>query len=53
MKIMSLLIALSLVLAVSFLFAFYKALKKGQFEDLESPGFRILDKKTSKNTTIK
>jgi cbb3-type cytochrome oxidase maturation protein len=53
MKIMSLLIALSLVLALSFLFAFYKALKKGQFEDLESPGFRILDSKTSKNTKIK
>jgi cbb3-type cytochrome oxidase maturation protein len=47
MKVIALLIGLSLVLASTFLFAFYKAMKAGQFDDLESPGMRILDKKSS------
>lgn len=47
MKIIAILIGISLILALIFLFAFYKALKGGQFEDLESPGFRILDNKTN------
>ena len=48
MKIIAVLIGISLVMALIFLFAFYTALKSGQFDDLESPGFRLLDKKTSK-----
>lgn len=48
MKILALLISLSLVLAISFLFAFYKAVKGGQFDDLESPAMRVLDTKKSK-----
>lgn len=48
MKILVLLISLSLLLALTFLFAFYKAVKKGQFDDLESPAMRILDKKQPK-----
>lgn len=47
MKVIALLIGLSLVLATTFLYAFYKAMKAGQFDDLESPAMRILDKKTS------
>jgi len=50
MKIIAALIALSLMLALIFLFIFYKALKAGQFDDLESPGFRILDKKNMNNS---
>ncbi|MBR9861312.1 cbb3-type cytochrome oxidase assembly protein CcoS [bacterium] len=45
MKIIAILIGISLIMALVFLFAFYQALKSGQFEDLESPGFRLLDKK--------
>lgn len=48
MKIIALLICLSLVLAIGFLYAFYKAVKGGQFDDLESPAMRVLDRKTSK-----
>ena len=48
MKIIALLICLSLVLAISFLFAFYKAVKGGQFDDLQSPAMRVLDKKQPK-----
>jgi cbb3-type cytochrome oxidase maturation protein len=49
MKIIAVLIGISLLMALLFLFAFYRALKAGQFDDMESPGFRILDKK-SQNT---
>jgi cbb3-type cytochrome oxidase maturation protein len=48
MKIIALLISLSLLLAIGFLYAFYKAVKSGQFDDLESPAMRVLDPKTSK-----
>lgn len=47
MKIIALLISLSLILAGGFLFAFYKAVRSGQFDDLESPGMRVLDFKKS------
>ena len=48
MKIIALLISLSLILAIGFLFAFYKAVKGGQFDDLESPAMRVLDVKKPK-----
>ena len=48
MKIIALLITLSLILAIGFLFAFYKAVKSGQFDDLESPAMRVLDVKKPK-----
>lgn len=48
MKIIALLISLSLVLALGFLYAFYKAMQNGQFDDLESPAMRVLDKKKPK-----
>ena len=51
MKIIALLISLSLVLAVGFLYAFYRAVKSGQFDDLESPAMRVLDVKKSKSKT--
>mgnify|MGYP002630115354 CR=1 FL=1 len=43
MKVMVLLIVASLCLAILFLLLFFIAVKKGQFDDLESPGFRILN----------
>lgn len=48
MKVIALLIFISLSLALVFLFVFLVALRKGQFDDLESPSFRILDKKEPK-----
>ena len=48
MKVIAVLISISLVLALVFLYAFFMALKKGQFDDLESPSFRLLDKKEPK-----
>jgi cbb3-type cytochrome oxidase maturation protein len=51
MKVIALLISLSLLLAGGFLFAFFKALKSGQFDDLESPAMRIFE--TKKNNQIK
>ena len=47
MKVIAILISLSLFLALGFLFAFFRAVKKGQFDDLESPSMRLLDKKNS------
>lgn len=49
MKVIALLIILSIIIATGFLYAFYRAVKSGQFEDLESPGMRLLDKKESKS----
>ena len=43
MEIMVLLIAVSLVVACLFLFAFIWSVKSGQFEDTVTPAFRILD----------
>ncbi len=48
MKIIAMLISLSLLLALGFLYAFYKSVKSGQFDDLESPAMRVLDAKKSK-----
>jgi cbb3-type cytochrome oxidase maturation protein len=42
MEVIFLLIAVSLVLAVSFLYLFFKAMKSGQFEDDYTPSVRIL-----------
>ena len=43
MEIMVLLIAISLVVACLFLFAFIWSVKSGQFEDTVTPAVRILD----------
>ncbi|MCB0733829.1 MAG: cbb3-type cytochrome oxidase assembly protein CcoS [Flavobacteriales bacterium] len=43
MKVIAILIAASMLLAGIFLALFFFAVKKGQFDDLESPGFRILN----------
>lgn len=48
MKVIALLISLSILIASGFLYAFYRAVKSGQFEDLESPAMRVLDKKEPK-----
>ncbi len=47
MKIIILLILLSVVVAITFLVAFYWAVKSGQYDDTESPAIRLLydDKK--------
>lgn len=42
MEIIFLLIAISLFLAISFLFLFFKAMKQGQFDDCYTPSVRIL-----------
>jgi cbb3-type cytochrome oxidase maturation protein len=49
MKIIIMLIGISLLLATIFLIVFILATKKGQFDDLESPSFRLLDKETRNN----
>jgi cbb3-type cytochrome oxidase maturation protein len=50
MKIMILLIILSLLIAVGFLFAFFWATRTGQFDDDYTPSVRMLfdDKKSEK-----
>lgn len=53
MKVIAVLISISLVLALIFLYAFFVALKKGQFDDLESPSMRVLDKKQTKQLNQK
>lgn len=53
MEIIFLLIGISLVLAVGFLFLFFKAMRSGQYDDNYTPSVRILfDQKTKskKNT---
>ena len=45
MKILVILISISLLMALVFLALFVKAQKGGQFEDLESPSFRLLNEK--------
>jgi len=42
MKIILLLIAISLLLALGFLFAFFWAVKNGQYDDEYTPSMRIL-----------
>lgn len=50
MKIIILLISLSMLLALGFLYAFYRAMHNGQFDDLESPTLRMLEKKKTKTS---
>jgi cbb3-type cytochrome oxidase maturation protein len=42
MEVIFLLIAISLLLAGSFLFLFFRAMKGGQFDDNHTPAIRIL-----------
>lgn len=42
MEVIFILIAVSLILAVSFLFLFFRAMKDGQFDDSYTPSVRIL-----------
>jgi len=57
MEVIFLLIAISLVLAGTFLFLFFKAMKSGQFDDNYTPSIRILfesnPKKPKKNQPSK
>jgi len=57
MEVIFLLIAISLILAVTFLILFFKAIKGGQFDDDYTPSVRILfenqPKKPTKNQTTK
>lgn len=57
MEVIFLLIAISLVLAICFLFLFFKAMKQGQFDDCYTPSVRILfenqPNKSSKERTKK
>lgn len=50
MEVIFLLIAISLVLAGTFLFLFFKAMKDGQFDDNYTPSIRILFDNKSKKT---
>ena len=49
MEVIFILIAISLILASSFLFLFFKAMKDGQFEDSHTPAIRILFENEPKN----
>jgi len=57
MEVIFLLIAISLLLAGTFLFLFFKAMKDGQFDDNYTPSIRILfennPKKPKKNQSSK
>lgn len=54
MKVIALLIFASLLMAGLFLLLFFIALRRGQFDDLESPGIRMLrDDKVNRNQTSK
>ncbi|MDR7132760.1 cbb3-type cytochrome oxidase maturation protein [Algoriphagus sp. 4150] len=48
MEVIFLLIAISLVLAGTFLFLFFKAMKGGQFDDNYTPSIRMLFENNSK-----
>ncbi|MFD2202577.1 cbb3-type cytochrome oxidase assembly protein CcoS [Shivajiella indica] len=49
MEVIFILIAISLILAGSFLFLFFRAMKSGQFEDNHTPAIRILFDNETKN----
>jgi len=49
MEVIFVLIAISLVLAGSFLFLFFRAMKSGQFDDNHTPAIRILFDNDTKN----
>jgi cbb3-type cytochrome oxidase maturation protein len=57
MEVIFLLIGISLLLAGTFLYLFFKAMKGGQFDDDYTPSVRILfenqSKKTNKNQSTK
>ena len=48
MEVIFLLIAISLLLASTFLFLFFRAMKDGQFDDNYTPSIRILFENNSK-----
>lgn len=56
MEVIFILIAISLILAVTFLFLFFRAMKDGQFDDSYTPSVRILfenqPKKSKKDQPI-
>jgi cbb3-type cytochrome oxidase maturation protein len=49
MEVIFLLIAISLILAGTFLFLFFRAMKGGQFDDNHTPAIRILFDNKPKN----
>jgi cbb3-type cytochrome oxidase maturation protein len=49
MEVIFVLIAISLILAVTFLFLFFRAMKDGQFDDSYTPSVRILFENQPKN----
>ncbi|MGY6743927.1 MAG: cbb3-type cytochrome oxidase assembly protein CcoS [Cecembia sp.] len=49
MEVIFILIAISLILAGTFLFLFFRAMKGGQFEDNHTPAIRILFDNEPKN----
>lgn len=49
MEVIFVLIAISLILAASFLFLFFRAMKGGQFDDNHTPAIRILFENEPKN----
>jgi cbb3-type cytochrome oxidase maturation protein len=49
MEVIFILIAISLALAGSFLFLFFRAMKSGQFDDNHTPAIRILFDNDTKN----
>lgn len=53
MEVIFLLIAISLILAGTFLFLFFKAMKSGQFDDDYTPSVRILFENPPKKSTKK
>jgi cbb3-type cytochrome oxidase maturation protein len=55
MEVIFILIAISLALAGSFLFLFFRAMKSGQFDDNHTPAIRILfenETKTKDNKKV-
>ncbi|WP_339866232.1 cbb3-type cytochrome oxidase assembly protein CcoS [uncultured Algoriphagus sp.] len=50
MEVIFLLIAISLILASTFLYLFFRAMKDGQFDDNYTPSIRILFDNKSKKT---
>ncbi|TVP50997.1 MAG: cbb3-type cytochrome oxidase assembly protein CcoS [Mongoliibacter sp.] len=53
MEVIFILIAISLILAGSFLFLFFRAMKGGQFEDNHTPAIRILFENKQSNKSKK
>ncbi|WP_186756842.1 MULTISPECIES: cbb3-type cytochrome oxidase assembly protein CcoS [Echinicola] len=53
MEVIFILIGVSLVLASSFLFLFFRAMKKGQFDDTYTPSVRILFDSHKNKKTVK